>query len=71
MAVVCYGPNFLLKYLIINILSTVESQLYVSQLYVLLVCTSNWYSLVQNTLHGVISKIIFTCTSLSVLRPNF
>jgi len=35
-----------------------------------LVCTSHWYSLIQNTLHGVIRNIIFT-TSLSVLHPNF
>ena len=52
-------------------LGTVESQLYVSQLWVPLVCTSNWHSIIQNTLHGVIRKIIFTCTSLSVLSPNF
>ena len=30
-----------------------------------LVCMSNLYSLVQNTLHAVVRKIIFTCTSLS------
>ena len=51
-------------------MNTVESQLYVSQLEVPLVYTSNSCSLLQNTLHGVKQKIIFTCTSLSVLRPN-
>jgi len=49
---------------------TVESQLYVSQLKVPLLCTSNWYSVVQNT-YGVVWRIIFTCTSQSFLRPNF
>ena len=35
--------------------------------------TRSYVLLVQshpNTVHGVIRKIIFTCTSLSVLRPN-
>jgi len=49
---------------------TVESQLYVSQLEVPLVYTSNSCSLLQKSLHGVIQKIIFSRTSLSVLRPN-
>ena len=48
--------------------TTVDSQLYVAQLHVPLVYTSNWFSL-QNTLHDVIRKIIFTCTALSVFRP--